>query len=149
MKFRDLKPGDKLLFSAGMSLILLSLLALVTFVSVSVFSLVTWSAPHLWNLCFLLCAVSLGAWMVLYTGQLRIGGGVFLRRNNILLLFSLIVAVLTSTLVRFSGYQKLFALITLALILAAFHIAGGGILDPRMLFRLLKNERIAKYGLDS
>ena len=67
-------------------------------------------------------------------------------RNNALLLFSLILAVFISAIVRFPGYHKYFALLILALALTAFHIAGGGMLNPRILFRLLKNEPLAKYG---
>jgi len=87
--------------------------------------------------------------MLLYTGQLRIGGGVFFRRNNVLLLFSLILAVLISAVVRFAGHQKYIAILALSLALAAFHIAVPGITSPSMLFRLLKNERIARDGANS
>ena len=100
MKFDNLKTGDKLLLFVGASLTILSFLALLVFMSLSAVSLVTWSVPRFWNLCFLLCAVSLGGWMLLYAGQLRIGGGVMFYRNNVLLLLSLILAVLISAVVR-------------------------------------------------
>jgi hypothetical protein len=145
-KLSGLKIGQKLLLFVGFSLIVVSISALTVFVTLSAVSLVTWSVPHFWNACFLLCSVSLGGWMLLYTGQLRIGGGVSLLRNNVLLLFSLVFAVIISAIVRFPGHQRYTALLTLALALAAFHIAGGGILSPRILFRLLKNVRISKYG---
>jgi hypothetical protein len=138
--------GEKLFLFVGASLILVSLLSLAVFAVLSALSLVTWSVPHFWNACFLLCSVSLAGWMLLYTGQLRFGGGVFLLRNNVLLLFSLILAVFISAIMRFHGYQRYFAVLTLALALTAFHIAGGGILSPWILFRLLKNERTAQYG---
>lgn len=140
------KMRQKLLLFVGTSLLVVSLSALAVFVTLSAVSLVTWSVPHFWNVCFLLCSVSLGGWMLLYTGQLRIGGLIFLLRNNVLLLYSLVLAVIISALVRFPGYQKYFALLTLALALTAFHIAGGGILSPRILFSLFKGGRIAKYG---
>ena len=136
----SLRLGEKLLLFVGASLIVVSLLSLAIFVALSVFSLVTWSVPHFWSACFLLCSVSLSGWMLLYTGQLRIGGGVSLRRNNVLLLSSLILAVLISAIVRFPGYQKYFAVLILALALTVFHIAGGGILSPRILFRFLSNK---------
>ena len=148
-KLASLKLGQKLLLFVGVSLIVISLSALAIFVALSAVSLVTWSVPYFWNVCFLLCSVSLGGWMLLYTGQLRMGGGVFLYRNNILLLFSLILAVFISAIVRFPGHQKYFAVLTLILVLAAFHIAGGGILSPRVLFRLLRNELATKEGVKS
>jgi hypothetical protein len=149
MTFHDLKTGDKLLLFVGASLTVLSFLALMVFITLSALSLVTWRVPHFWNLCFLLFAVSLGGWMLFYTGQLRIGGGVFFRRNNVLLLFSLILAVLVSAVVRFTGHQMYIAILALGLALAAFHIAVPGITSPRTLYRLLKNERIARGGASS
>jgi hypothetical protein len=148
-KLGSLKLGQKLLLFVGASLIVVSLLSLAIFVALSALSLVTWSVPHFWNACLMLCSVSLAGWMLLYTGKLRIGGGVFLLRNNVLLLFSLILAVFISAIVRFPGYQKYFAVLTLALALTAFHIAGGGILSPRILFRLLRNELPTKEGVKS
>lgn len=132
--------GEKLRLFVGVSLLVVSLLSLAMFIALTAFSLVTWSVPHFWHTCFLLCSVSLTGWMLLYTGQLRIGGGVFLLRNNVLLLLALILAVFISAIVRFPGYQKYFAVLTLVLALTAFHIAGGGILTPRILFRFLRKE---------
>ena len=149
MKFDNLKTGDKLLLLVGASLTVLSFLSLLVFTTLSAVSLVTWRVPQFWNLCFLLCAVSLGGWMLLFTGQLRIGGGVLVRRNNVLLLLSLIIAVLISSVVRFAGHQKYIAILALGLALAAFHIAVPGITSPSTLFRLLKNERIARDGANS
>jgi hypothetical protein len=144
MRFLDLKTGDKLLVVVAVSLIILSFLALLVFITLSAVSLVTWRVQHFWNLCFLLCAASLGGWMLFYTGQLRIGGGVFVRRNNVLLLSSLILAALISALVRFPGHQKYIAILAMGLALAAFHIAVPGLTSPTMLLRLLRNERIAR-----
>jgi hypothetical protein len=141
--------GEKLLLFVGASLIVVSLLSLAIFVGLSAFSIMTWSVPHFWSACFLLCSVSLSGWMLIYTGQLRIGGGVFLLRSNVLLLFSLILAVFVSAIVRFPGYQKYFAVLILALALAAFHIAGGGILSPRILFRFLRNKLPTKEDVNS
>lgn len=141
MTFRDLKPGDKLLLFVGASLILLTVFALAVFVSLSLVSLLTWSAPHiLWNVCFLLCAVSLGGWMLFYTGQLRIGGVLMLFRSNILLLYSLILAVLISAIVRFPGRQKYVALVALGLALAGFNFAVPYVTTPRRMFGLFKKE---------
>src|SRR5215470_20380059 len=113
MKFRYLKTGDKLLLFAGASLTILSFFALAVFVVLSVVSLVTWSVPRFWNLCFLLCSVSLGSWMLLYTCRLRIGGSVFFFLKNVLLLFSLTLAVLISAFLRFAGQQKYIAMLAL------------------------------------
>ena len=148
-EFGSSRLGEKLLLFVGASLIVVSLLSLAIFVALSAFSLLTRSVPHFWSACFLLCSVSLSGWMLLYTGQLRIGGGVFLFRNNVLLLFSLILAVFISAIVRFPGYQKYFAVLILALALTVFHIAGGGILSPRILFRLLRNKLPTKEGVKS
>jgi hypothetical protein len=145
MKFRDLKTNGKPLLFVGASLTILSFLALLFFITLSAVSLVIWRVPHFWNLCFLLCAVSLGGWMLLYEGQLRIGGGVMLFFNNLLLFFVLVLATLFSIVVRFAGHDKYIALLVLGLALVAFHIATP-ITRPSMLFRLLKNRRIAKDG---
>jgi len=148
MKFFDSETGDKLVLFVGASLIVLSLLALAVFLSLSVVSVATRSVPHFWSLCFFLCAISLAGWMLLYTGLLRLGGGVTYGRNNILLLYSLIVAVLSSTILSFSGHKKYFAILVLGLALAAFNIAVPGILGPRV-FRLLKNGRVRDAGAKS
>ncbi|HEY6943790.1 MAG TPA: hypothetical protein VI431_01520 [Candidatus Acidoferrum sp.] len=87
--------------------------------------------------------------MLLYSGQLRIGGGIMLYRNNVLLLLALILTVLISALVRFPGHQKYFAILVLGLALAAFHIAVPGVTSPSMLFRLFKNARTVKNGARS
>jgi hypothetical protein len=144
-----MKTGDKLRVFVGTGLTMLSFLALLFFVTLSVVSLVIWSVPHFWNLCFLLSAVSLGGWMLWYTGQLRIGGGVMVYHKNVLLVLSLILAVLISAIVRFPGSQKYVAILVLTLVLAAFHIAVPGITSPKTLFILWKNERIARDGADS
>jgi cellulose synthase/poly-beta-1,6-N-acetylglucosamine synthase-like glycosyltransferase len=151
MKFHDLKTDEKFLLLVGASLTILSLFALLFFITLSAVSMVTWSVPRFWNLCFLLCAVSLGGWMLLYTGQLRIGGGVMLRITNILLLYSLILAVVISAVVKFTGQQKYIAILVLGLALTAFYVAAP-ITSPSMLFgllRLLKNERIARDSAKS
>ncbi len=87
--------------------------------------------------------------MLLYTGQLRLGGGVFFYRNNVLLLLALILAVLISAIVRFDGNQKFIAIAALGLTVAIFNVAVPGATNPRMLLRLLKNERIARNGFNS
>ena len=54
-------------------LVVLSLLACLSFVSISTFSLLTGSLSHYWNGCFLLCSTALAGWMILYAGQARLG----------------------------------------------------------------------------
>jgi hypothetical protein len=144
MTIHNLKTGHKLLQFVRASLTILSFVALLVFMAQSAVSLAISRVPHLWNLCFFLCAVSLGGWMLLYAGLLRIGGGVFYRRNNVLLLYSLIFTVLVSAVVRFAGHQRDIAILTLGLALAAFHIAVPGMTNPCQLLRLLKAERTAR-----
>ena len=143
-EFQSRSIGEKLILLAGASLIILSFIALACFVSVSAVSLITWRTSHYWNACFLLCSFALGGWMILYAGQLRLGGGVFVYRNNVLLLFFLIFAVLISAVARFASPQRYVAIFILVLSLAAFHIAVPGITSPNMLIRLLRNENITE-----
>jgi hypothetical protein len=149
MKFHNSKTDDKLLLFVGASLTILSFVALLVFMTLSAVSLATWRVPHFWNLCFFLCAASLGGWMLLYAGLLRIGGAVFYRRNNVLLLYSLILAVLICAVVRFAGHQRYTAILVLGLALAAFHIAVPGMTNANQLLRLLKDERTARDGVKS
>jgi hypothetical protein len=149
MQIHNLKTGHNLLLLARASLTVLSVVALLVFMAQSAVSLATWRVLPFWNLCFLLCAASLGGWMLLYSGLLRIGGAVFYRRNNVLLLYSLILAVLISAVVRFAGHQRYIAILVLSLALAAFHIAVPGMTNPIQLLRLLKNERTARDGVNS
>jgi hypothetical protein len=78
---------------------------------------------------------------------LRLGGGVFLPRNNVLLLFWLIFAASISTIVRFAGHQRYIAIAALVVVLAAFHIAVPT--SASTLLRLFKNAPIAKQGIKS
>jgi len=139
-KSGSLEPSEKLIVLVGITLTVLSVLALAIFVTLSVVSLATWTVLRFWNVCFYLCAISCGGWMVLYTGQLRIGGGVFLRRNNVLLLLSLILAVSISTVVRFAGHQRYIAIAALVLLLALFHVAVPT--SPSALLRLVRTSRL-------
>jgi hypothetical protein len=149
MKIHNLKTGHNLLLFVRASLTILSFVALLVFVAQSAVSLAAWKVPHFWNLCFLLCAASLGGWMLLYAGLLRIGGAVFCRRNNVLLLYSLILAVLISAVVRFAGHQRYIAILALVLALVAFHVAVPGMTNPSLFLRLLKDERTARDGANS
>jgi hypothetical protein len=149
MQIHNLKTGHYLLLFAKVSLTTLSFVALLVFMAQSTVSLAAWRVPPFWNLCFLLCAASLGGWMLLYSGLLRIGGAVLYRRNNVLLLYSLILAVLISAFVRFAGHQRYIAILVLGLALAAFHIAVPGMTNPSQLLRLLKGKRTARDGVKS
>jgi hypothetical protein len=124
------------------------LCALLLFTAQAVVSLASSRVPNFWNLCFFLCAFSLGG-RPLYTGLLRIGGGVFYRLNDMLLLYSLIFAVLVSALVRFAGHQRYIAILVLGLALAAFHVAVTGVTNPSQLLRLLKAGRAARNTIKS
>jgi hypothetical protein len=137
--------GEKLTIVVGVCLIVLTFSALIFFVSISTVSVLTWHISRYWNACFLLCSFALGGWMILYSAQLRFGGGVFIHRNNLLLLWFLIFAVLISALARFGSPQRYIAvLVFFGLSLAAFHAAVPGLTSPSMLIRLLKNERSAQ-----
>ena len=120
-------------------LIILSLFGALYFLAISTLSLLTRSFSHYWNGCFLLCSIALGGWMILYSAQLRLGGGVMIFRNNLLLVWFLIFAVLISITERFVGQQRYNAVLVLALSLAAFHIAVPGMTSPRTMIRLLAN----------
>jgi hypothetical protein len=122
-------------------LVILSLFGVLYFLSISTLSLLTRSGSHDWNGCFLLCSIALGGWIILYSAQLRLGGGLMIFRNNLLLVWSLIFAVLISITARFVGQQRYIAVLVLALSLAAFHIAVPGMTSPRTMIRLLKNRR--------
>jgi hypothetical protein len=87
--------------------------------------------------------------MLWYTGQLRISAAVVHYCNNFLLLYSLILAVLISAVVRFAGHQRYIAILALGLALVAFHIAVPGMTNPSLFLRLLKDERTARDGANS
>jgi hypothetical protein len=133
--------AQKITALAGITLVSLSFLGLVYFVSISTFSLLTGSLSHYWRGCFLVCSIALGGWIILYSAQLRLGGGVMISLNNLLLVWSLILAVLISIITRFVGQQRYIAVLVLALSLVAFHIAVPGMTSPTTMIWLLKNRR--------
>jgi hypothetical protein len=128
---------EKVTAVAFAGLVILSLVAALSFVSLSVGSLLTQSLSRYWNGCFLVCAIALAGWMILYTCQLRLGGGVMIFRNNLLLFWFLVVAVVVSMSMRFASPQRYLAFLVFILILAAFHIAVPIMLNPRSLIRLV------------
>jgi hypothetical protein len=131
---------QKITALAGITLVMLSFLGLVYFVSISTFSLLTGSLSHYWRGCFLVCSIALGGWIILYSAQLRLGGGgVMISLNNLLLVWFLILAVLISIITRFVGHQRYIAVLVLALSLVAFHIAVPGMTSPTTMIWLLKH----------
>jgi hypothetical protein len=72
MTIRDLKNRQKLILFVSAKITILSFVALLVFIAQAVVSLAR--VPLYWNLCFFLCAASLGGSMLLYAGLLRIGG---------------------------------------------------------------------------
>ena len=72
-KVNTLGIGQKASALASAMPIILSLIAALYFVSISVASLLTKSIYHYWNVCFLLCSTALAGWMILYAGLLRLG----------------------------------------------------------------------------
>ena len=140
-KVNTLGIGQKASALASAMPIILSLIAALYFVSISVASLLTKSIYHYWNVCFLLCSTALAGWMILYAGLLRLGGGVMIFLNNLLILWFLVFAVFVSTALRFPSPQRYIAILVLALSLAAFHIVVPGLLNPRRLVRLIRRTR--------
>jgi hypothetical protein len=138
---------QKMTAPAAISLVILSFLGLLYFVSISTFSLLTGTLSPYWHGCFLLCSIALGGWIILYSAQLRLGGGAMIFLNNLLLVWSLIFAVLISIFTRFVGQQRYIAVLVLALSLVAFHIAVPGMTTPATMIWLLKNRRAqSSYG---
>ena len=140
-KVNTLSIGQKATALASATLIILSLIAALYFVSISVASLLTRSISDYWKGCFLLCSTALAGWMILYAGLLRLGGGVMTFLNNMLIFWFLVFAVFVSTALRFPSPQMYIAILVLALSLAAFHIAVPGFLNPRRLVRLILRTR--------
>ena len=119
----NLSVSQKATLLLSAVLLILSFVAILYFVCLSVISFVTPRFAHAWNVSFLLCSTALGGWMVFYAGLLRIGGGLMYFRRNVVLFWILIFTVLASATVRFSGPQRYFAIFGLALSLIGFHVA--------------------------
>jgi hypothetical protein len=106
MKFHDLKTDEKLLLFVGAGLTILSLLALLFFHRlVGGFPRDLECSAFLESVFFALRSF-LGRLDALVHGTIANRRRVSVRRNNVLLLFSLILAVLISAAVGFAGYQK-------------------------------------------
>ena len=88
-------------------LLILSLAAILYFVCLSVASFVTTRFAYAWSASFLLSSAALGGWMLFYAGLLRIGGGLMYLRRNVVLFWILIITVLASATVRFSGSSSI------------------------------------------
>ena len=127
--------AEKAILLTGIILISLSLLAALSFLSLSTIALVTRRISNWWNACFLLSTVALGGWMIFYAAQLRLGGGVVIYRNNVLLFWFLIFAVLVSATLRFASPQRYMAILILAISLVIFHVAVPGFLNAFGLIR--------------
>jgi hypothetical protein len=112
-----------------------SIIALLTFFSVSIASIVTRHISRHWNVCFLLCSCALGGWMVYYAGSLRLGGEVMFYRNNLILFYVLTLSVLISAIARFSSPKRYIAIAVLLVSLVAFNVAVPGFLYAFRLFR--------------
>src|SRR5260370_1206382 len=128
-KVETLSIGQKATALASGLLIIISLIAALYFVSISVASVLTKSISHYWNECFLLCSTALAGWMILNAGLLRLGGGVMIFLNDLLIFWFLVLAVFVSTSLRFASPQRYIAILVWALSLAAFHIAVPGLID--------------------
>jgi len=111
------------------------------FVAISSVSLFTWRISHYWRGCFLLCSIALDGWMIFYSALLRLGGGVTIFRNNILLIWFLIFAAFVSALARFAGTHRYAAVLVIGLALITFHIAVPGLIALSTMVRLTKQGR--------
>jgi len=140
-KVNTLSIAQKAIALASALLKILSLIAALYFVSISVASLLTKNIFHYWTGCFLLCSTALAGWMILYAGLLRLGGGVMIFLNDLLIFWFLVFAVFVSTTLRYPSPQRYIAIFVWVLILAAFHIAVPGFLNPRRLVRLILRTR--------
>jgi hypothetical protein len=115
--------ADKTTLITGVLLVILSLLAVLFFLSLSTIALVTRRISHYWNVCFLLNSLALGSWMIFYAAQLRFGDGVMIFRNNFLLFWLLVFTVLVSATLRFTSPQRYMAILILVISLVVFHVA--------------------------
>jgi hypothetical protein len=147
-EFSVLSIANKATLAIGVLLICLSLVAGLTFVSVSVLSIIAAHISHHWKECFLLSSVSLGGWMIYYTGKLRFGGGLMVFRNNVLLVWFLILTVFISAILTFTGDTIYIVLLVIALCLAAFYVAGGRFLTALWLIRGKPPASHQTYGSD-
>lgn len=129
MNWNTTSVAEKVTLLAGVLLVVLSLLAVLSFVSLSTITLVTRRVSHYWSVCFLLCSVALGGWMIFYAAQLRLGGGVMIFRNNLLLFWFLVFTVLVSAILGFASPRRYIAILLLTLGLGAFQVAVPGFLQ--------------------
>jgi hypothetical protein len=79
--------------------------------------------------------------MIFYSALLRLGGGVTIFRNNILLIWFLIFAAFVSALARFAGTHRYAAVLVIGLALITFHIAVPGLIALSTMVRLTKQGR--------
>lgn len=114
---------SRLLIAVFIALVVLSFLGALLFVACSAVSIATSRVSRYWKACFVVCASALGGWMLLYAGQLRIGGGLMLFSGNIITLWFLIVAVLVSVILGFEGRSRYLALGGYVISLVAFDMA--------------------------
>ena len=130
-----MRIAEKAILLTGILLIILSLLAALFFLSLSTIALVTRRISNWWNAWFLLSTLALGGWMIFYAAQLRLGGGVIIYRNNVLLFWFLVFAVLVSATLRFASPQRYMAILILAISLVIFHVAVPVFLNAFWLIR--------------
>jgi len=128
MYFNRITFGNKATEALFLVLVILSFLGLLVFASLSIISLVTRRIVRYWNVCFLLCSVTLIGWMILYAGQLRLGNGIMYFPANVVLLWLLILAVLISAILGFESPKGYIAVVALVISLVAFHFAVPGFL---------------------
>jgi len=101
-------------------LVILSLVAVLSFVSLSSITLVTRRVSCYWIACFLSSSLALSGWMIFYAARSRLRGGVTVVPNILLLFWFLVLAVLVSAILSFSSRHRFIVILVLALSLAVF-----------------------------
>jgi hypothetical protein len=127
MSFSDLSSlstSEKLTVLAGVGLALLSLVAVLGFVVVSIHSAVIRHVSRYWNIPFLLCSCSLAAWLIYYALLLRLGSGVMLFRGNVIILLCLAVGTFVSIIFRFGSPQRYYAIAGFIVGMLAFNVVA-------------------------
>ena len=122
MPFSSLSLSEKLTLLVGVALALLSLVAVLAFVLVSIHSVAIRHISRYWNIPFLLCSSSLGGWFIYYALLLRFGSGVMLNRSNVVILLCLTVATFISIIFRFGSPQRYFVIACLIVGLIALNV---------------------------
>ena len=138
--FSSLRVGQNALLLEFVLLVTMDLLASLFFIGLLTQLIVTRHVSHYWNACFILSAAVLGGWMIFYAQPLWVVGlGIGAELKNLLAYWFLVCAVLISAGVRFASPYRYISVAIVVLSLAAYEIAGVGIL--RSTIRMLRQKQ--------